>query len=165
MYKTKLQELCHQYSWNLPEYMIMKDGPDHNPRFNSTVVVNGVTFEVPKDQCRSSGESQNQAAKLAFDHFTAAKAVENNIPDLPLVSGYPSPLCSGLSTSNINSDVGIVLPTQQEDARSPQTNRTPLASNEDKRSKGRKEIILFLPSSCQLHCSIAFHMRIILQGF
>ncbi|KAK2969169.1 hypothetical protein RJ640_009928 [Escallonia rubra] len=79
MYKSKLQELCHQYSWNLPEYTSVKDGQDHNPRFTATVTVNGIPFQTSPDQCRrSSKEAQNQAAKLAFDHFTAAKTIQHS---------------------------------------------------------------------------------------
>uniref|UniRef100_A0A3Q7EX60 DRBM domain-containing protein n=1 Tax=Solanum lycopersicum TaxID=4081 RepID=A0A3Q7EX60_SOLLC len=78
MYKTKLQELCHQFEWNLPEYATEKDGPDHNPRFTATVVVNGVSFESPKDQCRSSKEAQNHAAHIAYDHFNLPQ--RRNLP-------------------------------------------------------------------------------------
>ncbi|XP_060197473.1 double-stranded RNA-binding protein 1-like isoform X3 [Lycium barbarum] len=83
MYKTKLQELCHQFAWNLPEYATEKEGPDHNPRFTATVIVNGVSFESPEDQCRSSKEAQNVAAHIAFDHFTVPKS--DNLPS-PAVS-------------------------------------------------------------------------------
>ncbi|KAK3029819.1 hypothetical protein RJ639_038007 [Escallonia herrerae] len=80
MYKSKLQELCHQqHSWNLPEYTSVKDGQDHNPRFTATVTVNGIPFQTSPDQChRSSKEAQNQAAKLALDHFTSAKTIQHS---------------------------------------------------------------------------------------
>ncbi|KAI8001071.1 Double-stranded RNA-binding protein 1 [Camellia lanceoleosa] len=36
MYKSKLQVLCQQNSWGLPDYYTTKDGPDHNPFFKAT---------------------------------------------------------------------------------------------------------------------------------
>ncbi|CAK9184642.1 unnamed protein product [Ilex paraguariensis] len=65
MYKSRLQELCHQKRWGLPCYVCMKDGPDHNPRFKASVSVNGITFDTP-NICKSSREARNEAAKLAF---------------------------------------------------------------------------------------------------
>ncbi|XP_054797677.1 double-stranded RNA-binding protein 1-like [Prosopis cineraria] len=71
MYKTKLQELCHQKRWVLPRYSAMKDGPDHIPSFKASVSVNGLTFDslVPRS---SSKLAQNEAAMLAFLHFTSS---------------------------------------------------------------------------------------------
>ncbi|KAH0659038.1 hypothetical protein KY289_027786 [Solanum tuberosum] len=80
---TWLQELCHQIAWNLPEYATEKDGPDHNPRFKATVTVNGVSFELPKDQWRSSKEAQNHAAHIAYDHFIVPQSI-------PLLTPQPS---------------------------------------------------------------------------
>lgn len=70
MYKSQLQELCHKKSWNLPVYESVKDGPDHRPVFTATVTVNGSTFDSP-EQCCSSKEAQNVAARVAFDHFSS----------------------------------------------------------------------------------------------
>ncbi|KAM7499973.1 hypothetical protein LguiA_024387 [Lonicera macranthoides] len=76
MYKSKLQELCQQHSWSSPEYTAVKEGPDHNPKFTATVSVNSVQFHTPSDhQCQSSKDAQNQAAKIAFDHFSAPKSI------------------------------------------------------------------------------------------
>ncbi|CAB4283162.1 unnamed protein product [Prunus armeniaca] len=70
MYKSKLQELCHGKKWGLPRYTAMKDGPDHNPAFKASVSVNGFSFDSPV-ACKSSKQAQNQAAMLAFLHFTS----------------------------------------------------------------------------------------------
>ncbi|KAF1860000.1 hypothetical protein Lal_00027849 [Lupinus albus] len=70
MYKTKVQQLCHIKSWNLPVYETVKDGPDHNPGFISTVTVNGVQFQTTQPT-RTAKQSQNDAAKLAFYHFSS----------------------------------------------------------------------------------------------
>ncbi|XP_020421298.1 double-stranded RNA-binding protein 1-like [Prunus persica] len=70
MYKSKLQELCHGKKWGLPRYTTMKDGPDHNPAFKASVSVNGFSFDSPA-ACKSSKKAQNQAAMLAFLHFTS----------------------------------------------------------------------------------------------
>lgn len=70
MYKTKLQELCHQRVWNLPVYTTAKQGLDHNPRFQATVTVNDQSFTTP-DLYKSSKEAQNDAARIAFQHFSS----------------------------------------------------------------------------------------------
>lgn len=70
MYKSKLQELCHEKKWGLPRYTPMKDGPDHNPCFRTCVTVNGFSFDSPV-ACKSSKQAQNQAAMVAFLHFTS----------------------------------------------------------------------------------------------
>ncbi|EEF36694.1 hypothetical protein RCOM_1321840 [Ricinus communis] len=70
MYKTKLQELCHQKTWSLPEYSTTKVGQDHNPIFHATVIVNGYSFSSSSPS-KSSKLAQNNAAKLAFDHFSS----------------------------------------------------------------------------------------------
>ncbi|XP_050214706.1 double-stranded RNA-binding protein 1-like [Mercurialis annua] len=71
MYKTKLQELCHQKTWLLPEYSIKKEGQDHNPSFQATVTVNGHSFSSPSP-AKSSKLAQNEAAQLAFVHFSSS---------------------------------------------------------------------------------------------
>ncbi|KAE8663819.1 putative Small heat-shock protein [Hibiscus syriacus] len=73
MYKSKLQELCHQRQWALPRYTSMKDGPDHNPCFKSSVFLNGTSFHssVPFKSCK---EAQNDAAKSALLHFTSSSS-------------------------------------------------------------------------------------------
>lgn len=70
MYKAKLQELCQRTLWSLPDYSISREGPDHNPRFKASVTVNGVVF-VTANVSRSSKQALNDAAKLAFDHFSS----------------------------------------------------------------------------------------------
>ncbi|CAJ1947918.1 unnamed protein product [Sphenostylis stenocarpa] len=69
MYKTKVQELCQRRSWPLPIYDNIQEGPDHNPRFTSTVTVNGVSFQTPSPT-RTAKNAQNDAAMLAFLHFS-----------------------------------------------------------------------------------------------
>ncbi|KAK7387064.1 hypothetical protein VNO78_27554 [Psophocarpus tetragonolobus] len=73
MYKTKLQELCHQRRWGLPRYSAVKDGPDHMPRFKGSVYVNGVTF-TSSSASSSLKEASNQAAMLAFLNFTSGSS-------------------------------------------------------------------------------------------
>ncbi|KAF3439514.1 hypothetical protein FNV43_RR17792 [Rhamnella rubrinervis] len=71
MYKTRLQELCQQKKWALPTYSSTKDGPDHLPRFMASVSVNGLWFD--SSTCfRSSKDAHNNAAMLAFLHFTSS---------------------------------------------------------------------------------------------
>ncbi|KAK8532139.1 hypothetical protein V6N13_131481 [Hibiscus sabdariffa] len=70
MYKSKLQELCQKKAWRLPEYNVAKQGQDHNPQFEATVSVNGMSFQS-NNPAKSSKEAQNNAAQLALLHFTA----------------------------------------------------------------------------------------------
>ncbi|OVA00881.1 Double-stranded RNA-binding domain [Macleaya cordata] len=93
MYKSRLQELCHQKLWSLPNYTVIKDGLDHNPRFKASVLINGVSFDTP-DFCRSSKEAQNEAARLAFHHFTSPDphlSTENPVKNSSSSSSSPSP--------------------------------------------------------------------------
>ncbi|XP_019160074.1 PREDICTED: uncharacterized protein LOC109156687 isoform X2 [Ipomoea nil] len=83
MYKSKLQELCRRQSWNQPEYRTVKEGPDHNPRFGATVIVNGIPFKTPDNHCRSSKEATNLAACIALDHFIGSKLTVPQQSHLP----------------------------------------------------------------------------------
>lgn len=69
MFKSRLQELCHQRMWPAPDYTVSRDGPAHNPSFGASVTVNGVKFDAP-DFSKSSKEAQNKAAQAAVDHFS-----------------------------------------------------------------------------------------------
>ncbi|KAF6169788.1 hypothetical protein GIB67_034180 [Kingdonia uniflora] len=71
MYKSRLNELCHQNQWGLPHYKPTKHGPDHTPSFKASVIVNGLSFDTPIS-CQSSKEAQNEAARIAFQHFTVS---------------------------------------------------------------------------------------------
>ncbi|KAK7267033.1 hypothetical protein RIF29_19697 [Crotalaria pallida] len=88
MYKTKVQELCQRRSWTLPDYQTFRDGPAHNPRYTSTVTVNGLQFQTPQPT-RSSKEAQNNAAKLAFNHFSQPNSSDPN--PYPYPHPHPSP--------------------------------------------------------------------------
>ncbi|KAF3441435.1 hypothetical protein FNV43_RR15349 [Rhamnella rubrinervis] len=98
MYKSKLQEMCQQRAWTLPEYDTVKHGLDHCPRFSATVTVNGREFRI-LDHCRSSKEAQNNAAKLAFDHFSLPDSDPNPNPN---PNPRPSPSLNPTPTPNPN---------------------------------------------------------------
>ncbi|KAM7505070.1 hypothetical protein LguiB_003974 [Lonicera macranthoides] len=110
MYKSKLQELCQQHSWSSPEYTAVKEGPDHNPKFTATVSVNSVQFHTPSDhQCQSSKDAQNQAAKIAFDHFSAPKSIlqhhsssSSSNSSSPAAPPNPNPNATPFSTATIH---------------------------------------------------------------
>ena len=97
MYKTKVQELCQRRSWSLPEYKLTRDGPDHNPRFTSTVTVNGLRFETPSP-CRTSKEAQNNAAMLAFEHFSQPPSPSPPPPPNPKLMLRPKPMATPMPT-------------------------------------------------------------------
>ncbi|XP_023769881.1 double-stranded RNA-binding protein 3 isoform X1 [Lactuca sativa] len=71
MYKCKLYELCQKNGWQKPAYSCKKDGKDHNPLFKASVVVNGVTFSS-RSFLKSSKSAGNDAAEVAFTHFTTS---------------------------------------------------------------------------------------------
>ncbi|KAL2335112.1 hypothetical protein Fmac_016325 [Flemingia macrophylla] len=93
MYKTKIQELCQKRSWPLPTYQNTREGSDHNPRFTSTVTVNGFSFHTPTPT-RNVKQAQNDAAMLAFLHFSLSTPPlhQHNLS----LSSFPQPsLCDG----------------------------------------------------------------------
>ncbi|CAA0824357.1 Double-stranded RNA-binding protein 4 [Striga hermonthica] len=71
MHKTKLQELCHKRKWKLPEYTTSREGLDHMPLFRACVWVCGNKFDSGP-ACKSSKQAHNEAAQLAFLHFTSS---------------------------------------------------------------------------------------------
>ncbi|CAH9138698.1 unnamed protein product [Cuscuta epithymum] len=71
MSKGQLQELCQRLSLPLPQYTIVREGPDHDAKFNATVIVNGLPFHSIPNKCRTSKEAQNLAARFAFEFFSA----------------------------------------------------------------------------------------------
>ncbi|KAH0468835.1 hypothetical protein IEQ34_002067 [Dendrobium chrysotoxum] len=70
MHKNRLQELCHKRMWALPAYTNTRNGPDHNPLFGASVVVDGQTFDAP-NLSKSVKEAQNKAAEVALDYLSA----------------------------------------------------------------------------------------------
>ncbi|KAJ6384137.1 hypothetical protein OIU78_027445 [Salix suchowensis] len=82
MYKSKLQELCQQRSWELPTYESSRQGQAHNPRFLATVTVNDISFHSPSPS-NTSKKAQNDAAKLAFEHFSNSR----RSPSLSVAAG------------------------------------------------------------------------------
>ncbi|KAG6761817.1 hypothetical protein POTOM_035054 [Populus tomentosa] len=96
MYKTKLQEVCHKRQWGLPKYSAMKDGPDHTPCFKASVYVNGISFHSSAS-CKSSKEAHNDAAKMAFLHFTS--------PPPPSSFMIPGTLADGPETNETSQEL------------------------------------------------------------
>ncbi|KAK0601952.1 hypothetical protein LWI29_029033 [Acer saccharum] len=70
MYKAKLQEYCQFKRWELPLYTTIKEGPPHDPRFQTTVTVNNLSFT--NRICKTTKEGQNNAARLALLHFSTS---------------------------------------------------------------------------------------------
>ncbi|GMY20268.1 double-stranded RNA-binding protein 1-like [Fagus crenata] len=136
MYKTKLQELCHQKLWNLPEYMSKKEGPDHNPRFSATatLTINNkpLTFHS-SNSCKSSKEAQNDAARSAYLHFTQPPPPPPPLrPSIPYSSSssssfapFPQPSLSSSSSGIGNADLDIEAVTVTTQTLQPNTQQTP----------------------------------------
>ncbi|KAG6750789.1 hypothetical protein POTOM_045304 [Populus tomentosa] len=95
MYKSKLQELCQQRAWELPTYESSRQGQAHNPRFLATVTVNNISFHSPSPS-NTSKKAQNDAAKLAYEHFSISRPSPS-----PSVSGdYHSAYLHRMSSRN-----------------------------------------------------------------
>ncbi|OVA15047.1 Double-stranded RNA-binding domain [Macleaya cordata] len=65
MYKNQLQELAQRSCFNLPSYTCIREGPDHAPRFKSTVNFNGEIFESPTF-CTTLRQAEHSAAEVAL---------------------------------------------------------------------------------------------------
>nr|GME10412.1 double-stranded RNA-binding protein 1-like isoform X1 [Ipomoea batatas] len=126
MFKSKLQELCHKQSWNQPEYRTVKEGPDHNPQFSATVIVNGIPFKTPDNHCRSSKEATNLAACIALEHFTGSKLT------VPQQSQFP-PIASSSSGHTKNEIAGR---NNETNSQTPEFGSTPLVHKEICKSSG-----------------------------
>ncbi|KAI3910635.1 hypothetical protein MKW92_000977 [Papaver armeniacum] len=93
-FMSKLQEICDHDLWGFPNYTSIRDGPG---RFKASVLVCGKTFHAP-DFFKSSQEAQNEAAKLAYHHFsTAASKKPLNRPAKFRRIDSPSPPMSNSS--------------------------------------------------------------------
>ncbi|KAI5056129.1 hypothetical protein GOP47_0029650 [Adiantum capillus-veneris] len=66
MFKNQLQELAQRSCFNLPSYSCVREGPDHAPRFKSTVTFNGESFESP-DFCNTLRQAEHAAAEVALN--------------------------------------------------------------------------------------------------
>ncbi|XAR64856.1 hypothetical protein NMG60_11008730 [Bertholletia excelsa] len=156
MYKTKLQVLCQQNSWDLPEYSTTRDGPDHNSRFTATVTVKGLHFK-PSDQSRSTKEAQNKAAKLAFDHFSAPNRLHCPSPSqsspLSVLPNRPiSTSSSGVSSSVTPRDIkpstdGTLQPDTREPMAISLMNETERGVKDDKEAQNKAVKLAFSHSS------------------
>ncbi|KAL0308260.1 UNVERIFIED_CONTAM: Double-stranded RNA-binding protein 4 [Sesamum radiatum] len=94
MYKSKLQELCHRRSWELPEYTTIKNGPDHMSRFTASVNVHGEVFQTPAlcSPCGSSSpEMQPVAGDLPLLTLSPQRVAGAPLPVSPLPSALPIP--------------------------------------------------------------------------
>lgn len=69
MYKNQLQELAQRSSYNLPSYSCIREGPDHAPRFKSTVNFNGETFESP-GFFSTLRQAEHAAAEVALNSLS-----------------------------------------------------------------------------------------------
>lgn len=70
MFKNQLQELAQRNSYNLPSYACTREGPDHAPKFKSTVSFNGEIFESPGFFC-TLRQAEHAAAEVALNVVTA----------------------------------------------------------------------------------------------
>ncbi|KAL9341913.1 hypothetical protein Peur_065238 [Populus x canadensis] len=86
MYKSKLQELCQQRAWELPTYESSRQGQAHNPRFLATVTVNNISFHSPSPS-NTSKKAQNDAAKLAYEHFSISRPSPSPSPAVSVAAG------------------------------------------------------------------------------
>ncbi|KAG8648022.1 double-stranded RNA-binding protein 1 isoform X2 [Manihot esculenta] len=136
MYKTKLQELCHQKAWLLPDYATVKGGPDHDPRFQATVTVNGLSFHS-QSPAKSSKQAQNDAAKFAIDHFFSSRSSPPPPPPPPpaaaAAAATPVPSSATADFSSNLSSGGALQFKEQETSQIPEGNGpATIAKNEER---------------------------------
>ncbi|PIA54107.1 hypothetical protein AQUCO_00900581v1 [Aquilegia coerulea] len=132
MFKSKLQELCQQRQWELPNYSLNKDGPPHQPRFKASVLINSDSFDSP-DFCKSSKEAQSEAARIAFQHFSLPKPVVSSSVSTPL-SSSSSTSFSNASTvlRNIPIGEGNMLGKNEEVSNTSPSHGTAVVVKDDK---------------------------------
>ncbi|KAL3649746.1 Double-stranded RNA-binding protein 6 [Castilleja foliolosa] len=70
MYKNQLQELAQRSCFNLPSYTSIREGPDHAPRFKSSVNFNGETYECPSF-CSTLRQAEHSAAEVALNSLAS----------------------------------------------------------------------------------------------
>ncbi|XP_077225614.1 double-stranded RNA-binding protein 6-like [Tasmannia lanceolata] len=70
MYKNQLQELAQRSCFNLPSYSCIREGPDHAPRFKSSVNFNGEIFESP-NFCTTLRQAEHSAAEVALNSLSS----------------------------------------------------------------------------------------------
>jgi len=66
-YKTRLQELAARHYEELPDYLVIADGPDHARRFYATVAVAGRQFGT--GQGRSKKQAEQSVARAAWEEL------------------------------------------------------------------------------------------------
>ncbi|KAK4758234.1 hypothetical protein SAY87_019535 [Trapa incisa] len=80
MYKNQLQELAQRSCFNLPSYTCIREGPDHAPRFKSTVNFNGEVFESPH-YCSTLRQAEHSAAEVALHSLSTRHSLAARILD------------------------------------------------------------------------------------
>ncbi|EXC30887.1 Double-stranded RNA-binding protein 1 [Morus notabilis] len=172
MFKTKLQELCQKRSWSLPEYSTTKQGLDHNPSFSATVFVNDQSFQT-LSLYKSSKEAQNDAARLAFEHFSLPIPNSNPNPNpnsrplIPSPSSFPQPSLlspSGYSSGSvaINQMDGVHGTGETLQQQIQETQQTPPAGDGtsivqgDNKIKGQKLFCVFSSVTCYYYHNYSY---------
>ncbi|KAF7148328.1 hypothetical protein RHSIM_Rhsim03G0158900 [Rhododendron simsii] len=80
MYKTELNSLCQQKSWDFQDYSFTKCGPDHAPSFIATTTVSGIPFTTAADSMTLK-EVENKCAKIAPNHFSRVSTSSSLSPE------------------------------------------------------------------------------------
>ncbi|KAJ0237874.1 Double-stranded RNA-binding domain-containing protein [Hirschfeldia incana] len=70
MYKNQLQELAQRSCFSLPSYTCTREGPDHAPRFKTSVNFNGEIFESPS-YCSTLRQAEHSAAEVALNALSS----------------------------------------------------------------------------------------------
>lgn len=69
MFKSQLQEYVQKASLPTPVYETTKEGPPHEPKFKSTVIVNGVSYVSPPSDFRNRKAAEHAAARVALEEL------------------------------------------------------------------------------------------------
>ncbi|MBA0716357.1 hypothetical protein Golax_015193 [Gossypium laxum] len=118
MYKNQLQELAQRSCFNLPSYSCIREGPDHAPRFKTTVNFNGETFESPTF-CSTLRQAEHAAAEVALNTLAnrgPSKALAARILLLIIHFGKKKKLNSLEFISTAQDETGVYKNLLQETA-------------------------------------------------
>lgn len=69
MFKNQLQEYVQKASLPKPFYETTQEGPAHQPKFTSTVIVNGISYVSPPSDFRNRKAAEHAAARVALEEL------------------------------------------------------------------------------------------------
>ncbi|KAJ8771647.1 hypothetical protein K2173_026824 [Erythroxylum novogranatense] len=117
MHKSRLQELCQRRRWELPVYQFRKEGSDHVPRFQATVIVQDCSFST-HSFFNSSKEAQNDAAKVAIDYLSGSQRPSLSYPPLSTSTSTPDRVNESIGEISDDHGAQLLIPRENDESKS-----------------------------------------------